>query len=82
MTTIEDGDFVVRVWRDEDELKDKYDNTELIDAHNNAVYDSVKERKQFSKAAVAKRIIAVPRVSAVEVKDRWGAGVVVYREWP
>lgn len=75
----------IRVWREETELKDQYDNRDL-----NAVVFAFLRRKDAEgnpepvrrKSVLAEMFAAVPRVNAVEVKDSGGSGVVVYVSWP
>lgn len=74
MTRVEVGSITVRVWRTEPEVKEKYDNTDIQTAvRNNA-------RSQFNK--LAKVVSELPRVSAYEILDSKGNGVVVYNDWP
>src|SRR5262245_21914316 len=69
--------LLVRVWRNEEELKEDYDNQDLIEtAHHLYRYGE-------GKAGIARALGLMPRVNAVEVKTNMGGnGVVVYKDWP
>ncbi len=77
MTRLHVGAYVVRIWRDEDSLKDacapnRADLHRLIPTLTSA--DGVKEMVEI--------VLAMQRVSAVEVIDGAGNGVVAYADWP
>ena len=75
--TIREHGWSVRVWRDEDELHESYDNSDI--------HDLVEEIDYSARAimvVIVHAIMELPRVSAVEVKDHLGNGIVLYREWP
>ena len=86
MTTIRLNNLIVRVWRDEIEVKDLYENHDLI--HGNPYLTSVIAEfnegadRQLSPGRVARGIAMAARVSAVEVKDHAGNGIVIYTQWP
>lgn len=75
--------FTVRVWREEDQVKDCYDQKDLSSACVNYELRVITENDfQPSNAELAEILIQLPRVNAVEVKDERGMGIVLYREWP
>jgi hypothetical protein len=81
--TVDVGRYVIRVWRDESELKESYDFTDLRYEINRFVYRYGAETA--TKADFAEMLIKMDRVAAVEVCDapEWGSqGIVLYREWP
>lgn len=72
MTKIVIGEYSIRVWRAEEELKGFYENKDIFQAfHLGAtLIESIK------------KISELPRVNAVEVVDGSGDGVVYYTDWP
>lgn len=77
------GDYVIRVWRQEDKLKDEYDNEDLkIAAYSISLPSRELRKKAYYYKTIAEMMLQIDRVSAVEVTHRDGTGVVLYREWP
>lgn len=68
--------LTIRVWRQEEEVKNKYDNSDIVQRVN-----LLHEREQ-TPSQVAKMITTMPRVNAVEVLDREGNGPLIYNDWP
>ena len=68
------GLLTVRIWREETAVQDRYDNADLKSAMDEVLVKSVKN--------IASYLIEMPRVSAVEVKNEDGNGVVTYVSWP
>ena len=71
--------FQIRVWRQEESLDSPMDNWDIEQAIRNA--------ESTSKCCTAKDftelVAKMPRVNAVEVKDRLnGKAVIIYTEWP
>lgn len=64
----------VRVWRAEDKIQDEYDT--------NDIQALVYSQKHWTSSSLAKALLQLSRVNAVEVKDAFGNGVVLYKEWP
>lgn len=69
--------WTIRVWRDEQTVQDKYDNSDI----HRTVSAEIGKR-HWSIAEFARRIANLDRVNAVEVKDERGQGVVCYPSWP
>lgn len=77
MTTVKLYSHVVRVWREEKEVKTEYENTDIMRfILELAVVPAITGK------AIAERVIAMPRVTAVEVINHLGNGTVIYKEWP
>lgn len=75
MTRIVKHPWVIRVWREESDLQDRYDNSDII-----LMLD---EQYADYPTKIAEAVLEMPRVNAVEVVDRIkGDGVVVYKDWP
>ena len=71
--------WTIRVWREEEELQETYDNRDL----SGAVFEFIRQDVPFRrKMVLAELLAALPRVNAVEVKDADGNGLVVYKNWP
>lgn len=74
MTRIAVGSYVIRVWRNEDELRSSYDNQDLIKfcGDNSAmpIHD------------LAQAVSLLESVNAVEVLTGDGNGVLIYPNWP
>lgn len=75
MTAYATRDFRVRVWRAETEVKDLYANEDI---HNFLfeAYDATSQKQ------LAESVLEFDRVTAAEVTDYHGNGVVLYKEWP
>lgn len=75
--TCSSGGWSIRVWREEPsgDVASHDDIDERVKKLN---------RKKFLKAKpIAKALIEMERVNAVEVKDFiTGVGIVVYKDWP
>jgi hypothetical protein len=77
MTKLRVGRFVVRIWREEDNLKsacvpNRADLHRLLPTLTSA--DDVEEMLSL--------VLAMPRVAAVEVVDEKGDGDGAYASWP
>jgi hypothetical protein len=73
----------IRIWRNEEALKSTYDNTDVLDAIQTWMQDKwVSAQRGFTMHDLAKFISDQPRINAVEVVKKNGAGLVLYREWP
>jgi hypothetical protein len=74
----------VRIWRQEEEIKDKYDNTDLDKAFDN--WGKQFQNKLWkSIPQLVEALVGCGRVNAVEVLTGYGLeehGFVVYPEWP
>jgi hypothetical protein len=71
------GGLLVRVWREENELRDWYDNSDVT--HTADKY--LREGARLS--VVVKHVAELPRINAVQViNEGRGEGVVVYTVWP
>jgi cell division septal protein FtsQ len=68
--------YTVRVWRTELELKDCYERQNLD------IYNAARANHDLGPVAIIKAVAKLPRVSAVEVTNQFGNGLVVYPEWP
>lgn len=64
----------IRVWRNEDEVKDTYDNSDL--------HTMTKMNPHLTMSQLAEKIATMPRVNAVEILTGDGAGVLIYPSWP
>lgn len=71
-------ELYVRVWREEsiDASAIEIDHAELI--------AQIKDLVQIDDTtlSLAKKVLALPNVNAVEVLRRDGNGTVLYRDWP
>jgi len=82
MTPLTIGDYSVRVWRGEplpffDDARHHFDKSDIIRAIN--ALDILEDPDPFE---IAKTLIDLPRVNAVEVLDPEKHGIVLYRDWP
>jgi hypothetical protein len=80
MTKIKlDDGRIVRVWRNEDpgNLQGSY-----AQANKSMLFAVRNWAKIHPMADLAERILAVEAVSAVEIIEEDGCGIVLYKEWP
>jgi hypothetical protein len=70
------GSWFVRVWRQQDKVTfgDSQPDVEKM------IYWAGKEAWEGKE--LAENILELPNVNAVEVVDMYGAGVVLYKNWP
>lgn len=69
--------LLVRVWRNENEIQEEYDNRDIEEAATTMFKNGA------GKAEIARAIGLMPRVNAVEVKRNLsGNGIVCYKSWP
>ncbi len=67
----------MRVWREEDELRSFYDNSDVTRVADKYL------REGAAIAVVVKHVAELPRVTAVQViNEGRGEGVVAYTVWP
>lgn len=64
----------IRVWRNEEQLLDQYNNNDIKTVANLNVHLTITQ--------LAEKIAAMPRVNAVEVLTGDGEGVLIYPSWP
>ena len=64
----------IRVWRQENELKSTYDNSDI--------YTLCKLNTYMSPEQLAEKICTLSRINAVEVLDADGSGLLIYPDWP
>lgn len=76
MTKIGLHNCTVRVWRKEIKVLDSYDNSDVV------AFAEGYSSTNYSTSDLAEAIARLPRVSAVEVLDIQGNGIVIYPEWP
>lgn len=76
MTRISLPKYTIRVWRQEDE---SYQHTPGLYSDIESV---ARANESDSAVELAKKIVALPRVNAVEVLGWDLGGCVVYRDWP
>jgi hypothetical protein len=69
--------FTVRVWREEP-LDAVVDHAEL----GLQIQAIAREGVDVTDVELAKKILALPRMNAVEVLKHNGNGTVLYRDWP
>ena len=89
MTRIQIYPYIIRVWRAEESVRGKYDNSDLDAAARKAANDARVANDSDPvpcspvDVAIMKTLEAMPRVNAVEIvhKDT-GNGMLVYPEWP
>lgn len=62
----------IRVWRQETEIRDNYDNSDIIQLIN---------KPWGSRRELIEAIEKVDRVNAVEVLDRNDNGTILYPDW-
>lgn len=68
--------WTIRVWREITE-------TELVlSKQDDDVSEAIKTCEEQRFDQIAARILVLPKVNAVEVKDRAGNGTVIYSGWP
>ena len=86
MTKLQFPEYTVRVWREEanaDTLKNSRNEVIVLVkglfGHIGDNFGSVADKDCYQ---VAKRILRLDNVNAVEVVDDAGAGVVLYKNWP
>lgn len=65
----------LRVWRKQFTIEASYNNNDLCALFNALYIDDV------SISEIARQLAAVDRVTAVEVLNNEGDGIVFYREW-
>ncbi len=78
MTPLKVCGYYVRVWRQES-LNHPINNADLVDAADDL---SMELMSGATDGTIARRLIELPRVNAVEVLDGEKRGVVLYRDWP
>jgi hypothetical protein len=68
-------DLIIRVWRNENELRDNYDNSDI--------YRVLQELAPYKPKSdlIASTISNLERVSAVEILNRHGNGILIYPDW-
>ena len=78
MTRADVGVFKVRVWRTETDLS-KVDNGDI----HNLAFDIWINMKYvpMNLGILAEEFEKLPRISAVEVLDQHGNGVIIYPDW-
>ena len=72
--------LVIRCWRQETDYQEgKTDNENTTD-----VLRALKEisKEEANKLSIAKHLINLDRMNAVEVLDAQNSGPVVYKDWP
>jgi hypothetical protein len=76
--------YVIRVWREQSDIQDEYNNTDLY----TAVYRHQAKNAQdgnsicIKPTVLIKELLELGRVNAVEIVDKGGVGVVAYKNWP
>lgn len=71
----EAGDYIIRAWINEEELKDEYDNEDFKAVALSFCYRPMGQ--------LARTLARLPRVNAVHVKRKKnGDGAVAYVNWP
>jgi hypothetical protein len=75
MTKVRLGRWVVRVWRTEADLS-KLDNNDI-----HALGAKLCNSEQPDAQGIAHEFEKLPRVSAVEVVDWLGNGILIYPDW-
>lgn len=79
MTRIEMTKYTIRIWRQEKELKEEYDNHQLLDT----AAALLKDRLPIHE--ICEELASLDRVNAVEVLHKGnnqGNGIVYYPTWP
>jgi hypothetical protein len=78
--------FIIRLWRQEEKYSDAIRQRTLLQAAALAegfTYPiNGKLTELPDKCEVAKVLLGMERMNAVEVLDESGEGVVVYKDWP
>ena len=82
MTKLRFSPWRVRVWRTEVSVEDYYHNDDLEAAVLEMAAIKAKHRQEVRVSDLAKCLLSLDRVNAVEVVDEKGNGIVLYREWP
>lgn len=78
MTTIQRLGVTIRIWRDEKQLLPEYKDNEEMKQHGEGLI----EQKMPFDGIVRVMVNKFKRINAIEVKDEYGNGPVVYPEWP
>jgi hypothetical protein len=76
--------FIIRLWRQEEKYSDEIRQQTLLQAAALAegfTYP-MHGKVMADKFEVAKVLLGMDRMNAVEVVDESGEGVVVYKDWP
>jgi hypothetical protein len=76
--------FMIRLWRQEETYSDAIRERTLLQAAALAegfTYP-INGKAMVDKCEVAKVLLGMDRMNAVEVVDESGEGVVVYKDWP
>ncbi len=76
----------IRIWREEDEVKDEYEWREL-EGHLTEKMEVWFQEKEWHPRKLPRRfaehILGLNRVNAVEVTNAFsGKGIILYKEWP
>ena len=80
MTRVESYPWIVRVWRQEEELLPSYDNADIVAAVEALLNNPP---GKITQDMVIEVVESMSRVNAVEVINRnTGAGPVVHTDWP
>jgi len=70
----------VRVWRNEIEVKEEYDNRDL-EKHCVLLMNGPGMKGRY-KSEMARTLMRFEGVITVEVVDSKGRGILLYKEWP
>ena len=70
-------DYTIRVWREEPSDQQSYRTRT-----QGEILDALHATKYITTFETASGLLALDRVSAVEVVDETGCGVVLYKDWP
>jgi DNA-binding transcriptional regulator GbsR (MarR family) len=73
--------LVVRVWREENSY-DTLVPDDTWEVLNDCLIEKITTDIAKNKKAIADILFEVDRVNAVEVKDKHGNGIVLYKDWP
>lgn len=71
----------VRVWREESDYDYRTSPIAQDDLHE-ALIEKLTNENAGNRKAIADILFEVERVNAVEVKDKEGNGIVLYKNWP
>lgn len=74
----------MRVWRQEEEIKEQYNNADisLVLTYASKSIGAEETTGPPPIEYVVRTLAALPRINAVEILNEIGNGVVIYPDWP
>lgn len=72
--------FIIRCWRQESFVDNETDDRNRTDIYG--VLALLDERDKKDRSVIAKKLLELELMNAVEVIEENGNGVVLYKDWP